>query len=111
MKVFIAIAITALVVTATATAVPSPDDRAFSRSPALEAAARSSINPDDRAFSRSPALEAQYVPEPVQVVVHDKDGYHWLDAGEGVVVGFVFAMLLAALALLIARSRRPVPAV
>jgi hypothetical protein len=127
-------AFAALVVTASASAIPdpngvsgydaaraltdaarptlsvSPDDRAFNRASALEAAAQSSVGPDDRAFSRSPALETQYVPEPVQIVVHDKDGYHWLDAGEGAIAGFAFAALLAGLMLLIIRSRRVVPA-
>ena len=45
------------------------------------------------------------------VVVHDDGGFAWDNAAEGAAVGFGFAMILVALALLIARSRRPVPAV
>ena len=44
------------------------------------------------------------------VVVHDDGGFAWDNAAEGAAVGFGFAMILAALALLIARSRRAVPA-
>jgi hypothetical protein len=47
----------------------------------------------------------------VPTVVVDDGGFAWDNAAEGAAVGFGFAMILAALALLIARSRRAVPAV
>jgi hypothetical protein len=84
----------------------SPDDRRFSRAPALEA----------EALKETEALYGQYntqtgvSPTPVQVVVHDDGGFAWAHAAEGAAVGFGFAAILAALAVLIVRSRREMSA-
>jgi hypothetical protein len=114
--VFIAVALTALVVTATATArldpgtgTPllvggslSPDDRPFSRaaSPAL-------LGADDRALPRATVDIQPATPKPVRIIVHDGD-FVWGDAaiGAGAALGFFAVILGAALAVLIARSRR-----
>jgi hypothetical protein len=116
-KVFIAVALTALVVTATATArldpgtgTPpllggslSPDDRAFSRaaSPALL------LGADDRALPRATVGIQPATPKPVRIIVHDGD-FVWGDAaiGAGAGLGSFAVILGAALAVLIARSRR-----
>jgi hypothetical protein len=116
-KVFIAVALTALVVTATATArldpgtgTPpllggslSPDDRAFSRaaSPALL------LGADDRALPRATVDIQPATPKPVRIIVHDGD-FVWGDAaiGAGAGLGSFAVILGAALAVLIARSRR-----
>jgi hypothetical protein len=102
----------------------SPDDRSFSRAeiPYLG----QGIGADDRAFSRADPAQANPLTQlrradarqasedareaaaRLMVVVHDDGGYRWLHAGEGAAVGFGFAALLAALALLIVRSRRTV---
>jgi hypothetical protein len=115
--VFIAVALTALVVTATATArldpgagtrpllggSLSPDDRAFSRagSPALL------LGADDRALPRATVDIQPATPKPVRIIVHDGD-FVWGDAaiGAGAALGFFAVILGAALAVLIARSRR-----
>jgi hypothetical protein len=119
-RALIAAAVVALAVTASAAAIPtqsmSPDDRAFSRMSVQSNLALNdrahSTSPDDRAFSRAVvSIQPNLNPNPVQVVVHDNGGYRWLHAGEGVVVGFGFALLLGGLVLLIVRSRRVVPAV
>jgi hypothetical protein len=57
----------------------------------------------------SPEELAEFYGVPT-VVVHDGGGFAWDNAAEGAAVGFGFAMILAALTLLIARSRRAVPA-
>ena len=95
------------------------DDRAVSRAAELEAAAANPLTQLRRADARqaredafrSEAQQARAAARPPVVVIHDNGGYRWLHAGEGVAVGFGFALLLGGLALLIARSRRVVPAV
>jgi hypothetical protein len=149
----IAASLVAAALIAPAAAQASPDEGVlYSGSSAAQAPA--SLSPDDRPFSRAPALEAEALqetealygsyntqtgvsPEPVQVVVHDDGGlaaeeaaavanaalntdrlvvvhddggFAWANAAEGAAVGFGFAAILAALAVLIVRSRRVVPA-
>ena len=77
---------------------PSPDDRAFNRavSPALQP---QSQGPDDRALPRE-------TPTQVQVIVRQPHGFDWADAATGAAAAIGFAAIVAALALLAARSRR-----
>jgi hypothetical protein len=93
----------------------SPDDRGFSRAPALEAEAQAEALNETEAIYRASAApryntQTGVSPTPVQVVVHDDGGFAWAHAAEGAAVGFGFAAILAALALLIVRSRRVVSA-
>jgi hypothetical protein len=83
---------------------PSPDDRPFNRatSPALQPHA---LGPDDRALPRR-TVEIRETPTPVQVIVRKGNGFDWVDATTGAVAASGFAAILAALALLVARSRR-----
>jgi hypothetical protein len=164
MKAIITVVILALVVTATAAAIPDPnsvsgyDAREISRaaSPEAEGNPLSQLRRADARQARDDARKAaaraarvgqiyggsnnqrapdfwNYDPQTGErianaspglspeelaalyslptVVVHDDGGFAWDNAAEGAAVGFGFAMILVALALLIARSRRPVPAV
>jgi hypothetical protein len=139
MKAIITAVILALVVTATAAAMPDPmadtgyDAREISRAASPEAAEAAGVGlidggsnnqraPDfwnydpqtgERIANTSPGIASEDLAAIYGVptfVVHD-GGFAWDNAAEGAAVGFGFAMILAALALLIARSRRAVPAV
>jgi hypothetical protein len=107
----------------------SPDDRTYSRNPALETetgavygGSNNQRAPDfwnydpktgEKIANTSPGLSADELAENYSVpivTVHDSGGFAWDNAAEGAVVGFGFALLLAGLAQMIARSRRVVPA-
>jgi hypothetical protein len=83
---------------------PSQDDRPFNRatSPALQPHA---LGPDDRALPRA-TVDIPETPTPVQVIVRERHGFDWGDATTGAAAAIGFAAIFAALALLVARSRR-----
>jgi hypothetical protein len=79
--------------------IVSPDDRSLAR----DGVAVSTQSPDDRTFSRSPALESS---TPVQVIVRSPSGFNWADAAAGAAAAAGLAAILAALVLITVRSRR-----
>jgi hypothetical protein len=125
----IAASLVAAALIAPAAAQASPDESVlYSGSSAAQAPA--SLSPDDRPFSRAPALEAEALQETealytgvsselvyqaaarphLQVVVHDDGGFAWGNAAGGAGAGFGLAAILAAALVIVVRSRRVVPA-
>jgi hypothetical protein len=85
----------------------SPDDRAFNREAAPARQAQTQA-PDDRAVSRA-TVDLPKTPTPVQVIVHQPDGFDWSAATTGAAAATGFAAILAALSLLAVRYRRDRP--
>jgi hypothetical protein len=82
----------------------TPDDRGLSRatSPALRSNTQA---PDDRAVSRA-TVDFPETPTPVQVIVHQPDGFDWSAATTGAAAATGLAAILAALSMLALRYRR-----